>query len=107
MVQDPALGACFTAPKAVLTAVCSGVDTAAQALAENTRRAIEPLLPASEKTLPVLFNEFCSTWARPTEETVLRHVRALKGKNLGYYVIDAGWYDDFAFEMASRLGKWS
>lgn len=99
-------GACFTAPKAVLTAVRGGADTAALALAENTRRTIEPLLPASEKTLPVLFNEFCSTWGKPTEETVLRHIRALKGKNLGYYVIDAGWYDDFAFEMASRLGKW-
>ncbi|MDY6007653.1 MAG: glycoside hydrolase family 36 protein, partial [Gemmiger sp.] len=99
-------GACFTAPKAVLTAVCGGVDTAAQVLAENTRRAIEPLLPASEKTLPVLFNEFCSTWGKPTEETVLRHVRALKGKNLGYYVIDAGWYDDDAFEAAAKLGRW-
>lgn len=99
-------GECFTAPKAVLTAVRGGVDTAAQVLAENTRRAIEPLLPASEKTLPVLFNEFCSTWGKPTEETVLRHVRALKGKNLGYYVIDAGWYDDDAFEAATKLGRW-
>lgn len=99
-------GACFTAPKAVLTAVRGGVDTAAQVLAENTRRAIEPLLPASEKTLPVLFNEFCSTWGKPTEETILRHVRALKGKNLGFYVIDAGWYDDDAFEAAAKLGRW-
>lgn len=99
-------GACFTAPKAIVTAVRGGADTAAQVLAENARRAIEPLLPASEKTLPVLFNEFCSTWGKPTEETVLRHVRALKGKNLGYYVIDAGWYDDDAFEAATKLGKW-
>ena len=99
-------GACFTAPKAIVTAVRGGADTAAQVLAENTRRAIEPLLPASEKTLPVLFNEFCSTWGKPTEETVLRHVRALKGKNLGYYVIDAGWYDDESFEAATKLGRW-
>ena len=99
-------GACFTAPKAVLTAVCGGVDTAAQVLAENTRRAIEPLLPASEKTLPVLFNEFCSTWGSPTEETILKHIESLKGHNLGYYVIDAGWYDDESFEAASKLGKW-
>lgn len=96
----------FTAPKAVLTAVRGGADTAAQVLAENTRRAIEPLLPAADRPLPVLFNEFCSTWGKPTEETVLRHVRALKGKNLGYYVIDAGWYDDESFEAATKLGKW-
>ena len=99
-------GETFTAPKAVLTAVRGGVDEAAQALAENIRRSIEPLLPESEKTMPVLFNEFCSTWGEPTEETVLRHVRALKGKNLGYYVIDAGWYDDKSFEAATKLGKW-
>ena len=101
-----ASGETFTAPKAVLTAVRGGVDEAAQALAENIRRSIEPLLPESEKTMPVLFNEFCSTWGEPTEETVLRHVRALKGKNLGYYVIDAGWYDDKSFEAATKLGKW-
>ena len=99
-------GACFTAPKAVLTAVRGGVDEAAQALAENDRRSVEPLLPAADRPLPVLFNEFCSTWGKPTEETVLRHVRALKGKNLGYYVIDAGWYDDESFEAATKLGKW-
>ena len=100
-------GACFTAPKAIVTAVRGGVDEAAQALAENDRRSVEPLLPAADRPLPVLFNEFCSTWGKPTEETVLRHVRALKGKNLGYYVIDAGWYDDDAFEAATKLGKWA
>ena len=96
----------FTAPKAVLTAVRGGVDEATQMLAENTRRSMEALLPESEKAMPVIFNEFCSTWGEPTEETVLRHVRALKGKNLDYYVIDAGWYDDKAFEAATKLGKW-
>lgn len=99
-------GACFTAPKAVLTAVRGGVDAAAQALAENTRRSVEPILPESEKAMPVLFNEFCSTWGSPTEETILKHLESLKGHNLGYYVIDAGWYDDESFEAASKLGKW-
>lgn len=99
-------GACFTAPKAVLTAVRGGVDTAAQVLAENTRRSVEPILPESEKSMPVLFNEFCSTWGSPTEETILKHIESLKGHNLGYYVIDAGWYDDESFEAASKLGKW-
>lgn len=99
-------GACFTAPKAVLTAVRGGVDAAAQVLAENTRRSVEPILPESEKSMPVLFNEFCSTWGSLTEETILRHLESLKGHSLGYYVIDAGWYDDESFEAASKLGKW-
>nr|WP_317399540.1 alpha-galactosidase [uncultured Gemmiger sp.] len=99
-------GETFTAPKAVLTAVRGGVDEAAQALAENTRHSIDPKLPAWDREMPVLFNEFCSTWGRPTEETVLRHIRALKGRRLGCYVIDAGWYDDESFEDANRLGEW-
>ena len=99
-------GEMFTAPKAVLTAMRGGVDAAAQVLAENTRRSMEPILPESEKSMPVLFNEFCSTWGVPTEETVLRHIRSLQGRGLGYYVIDAGWFDDAATESATRLGKW-
>ena len=96
----------FTAPKAVVTAVQGGVNLAVQTLAENTRRTIEATLPESEKSMPVLFNEFCSTWGSPTEETILKHLESLKGHNLGYYVIDAGWYDDESFEAASKLGKW-
>lgn len=99
-------GETFTAPKAVVTAVQGGVNLAAQTLAENTRRTIEATLPESEKSIPVLFNEFCSTWGSPTEETILKHLESLKGHNLGYYVIDAGWYDDESFEAASKLGKW-
>lgn len=96
----------FDAPKAVITAVRGGVGEAAQALAENLRQYVELALPACEKDLPVLFNEFCSTWGRPTETSVLRHLDVLEGRGIGTYVIDAGWYDDTAFEDAARLGKW-
>lgn len=96
----------FTAPKAVVTAVRGGVDEAARTLAENTRRTVEPRLPVWEREMPVLFNEFCSTWGRPTEESVLSHLRALRGRGIGCYVIDAGWYDDESFEDANRLGRW-
>ena len=99
-------GESFTAPKAVLTAVRGGVDQASRALAENTRRAIEAILPDCERELPVIFNEFCSTWGCPTEESVLRQVRSLAGRGIGYYVIDAGWYDDRPFDYGCRLGSW-
>lgn len=98
----------FTAPRAVVTAVAGGVDRAAEALAENTRRTIEPALPAPERAMPVLFNEFCATWGEPTEQKVLAQVAALQKNHagVGVYVIDAGWFDDEAFEAASRFGKW-
>jgi len=96
----------FDTPKAVLTAVSGGVERAAQTLARNLRRYVEPRLPHSEKGLPVLFNEFCSTWGRPSEQSILSHLAVLKGRGIGTYVIDAGWYDDDSFEDAARLGKW-
>lgn len=96
----------FDAPKAVIAVIRGGVDEAAQALTENLRQYVEPALPASENTLPLLFNEFCSTWGKPTAESVLRHLAVLRGKGIGTYVIDAGWYDDAGFEDAARLGKW-
>lgn len=99
-------GQSFEAPKAVVTAVQGNVDAAAQALAENTRRTIEKYLPAAERDLPVLFNEFCTTWGCPTEDSVLAQVKALAGKGIGYYVIDAGWYDDDSSEEAAKLGRW-
>lgn len=99
-------GECFATPKAVITALRGGVDEAAQALTENLRRYVEPHLPVCEKNLSVLFNEFCSTWGKPTERSVLRHLAALEGKGIGTYVIDAGWYDDAGFDDAAKLGKW-
>lgn len=99
-------GGRFHTPKAVVTAVPGGVDEAAQALAENTRRAVEARLPASESSMPIIFNEFCTTWGQPTEKSILRQIAALQGKGIGYYVIDAGWFDDKAFDTAARLGKW-
>lgn len=96
----------FDAPKAVLTAVRGGFEQASQALAGNLRRYVDPALPSWDRDLPVLFNEFCSTWGKPTEESVLRHLDTLKGRGIGAYVIDAGWYDDTGFEDAARLGKW-
>lgn len=94
----------FTTPKAVITAVFGGPDEAFGALAENTRKSLN--LPVSEKDLPIIFNEFCTTWGVPTQQSVLSQIEALRGKNIEYYVIDAGWFDDKAFEAASRLGKW-
>ncbi len=99
-------GQTFTAPKGVVAVVQGGVDEAARALAETTRPAIEAALPPCERTLPVIFNEFCSTWGCPTQASVLRQLKALQGRGIGYYVIDAGWYDDRPFDYSCRLGRW-
>ncbi|MBT1175989.1 glycoside hydrolase family 36 protein [Bifidobacterium callimiconis] len=94
----------FDAPKAVLAVVRGDVNLAAQAVAGNVRQYVRT--PESENHLPIIFNEFCSTWGVPTEKSVLEQLDAVKALGVEYFVIDAGWFDDTAFESASRFGKW-
>jgi alpha-galactosidase len=71
---------------------------------EFCRQLLEPQIspvaspPDSERDLPILFNEFCTTWGRPTEENVKPLVDRLRGTPVKYFVLDAGWYD--------ALGDW-
>lgn len=98
-------GATFTAPAAVLTVVRGGVDEAGQVLASHIKENLE--LPDSERDeLPIVFNEFCSTWGKPSELSVLSQMNELKNHGVDYLVIDAGWFDDQSFTDSSRLGKW-
>lgn len=94
----------FDAPYAVVTAVNGGLDMAAQAVAGNVRKDL--VLPEFERHLPVIFNEFCSTWGVPTERSVTEQLDAVKALGVECFVIDAGWFDDAAFEAASKFGKW-
>lgn len=94
----------FSAPKAVITACVGTVDDAAQRLAGNIYKELS--LPESEKDLPIIFNEFCTTWGSPTEKKVLEQLEALKGKGVVYYVIDAGWADSKGFGGGTNLGEW-
>ena len=59
-----------------------------------TKAAEESLAdaPETEKSLPIIFNEYCTTWGDPSHENICRIVDVLKGKGFGYFVIDCGWY---------------
>lgn len=97
-------GESFCTPKSVLTACVGSVDDAAQRLAENIVKNLS--LPETERKLPILFNEYCVTWGKPSEKKVLDQLAVLKGKDIGYYVIDAGWFDAKGYSGAN-LGDWT
>lgn len=101
----------FESPYAVVAVTKGGVDEAAQAVAGNVHHRLS--LPESEQRMPVLFNEFCTTWGVPTEQSVNEQINFLRKmrcsdteQGIGYFVIDAGWFDDKAFESASHFGSW-
>ena len=79
----------FRTPAATLTVCkCDTIDEASDRLVSAMR------VPdiASEQELPILFNEYCTTWGCPSHENIANILSAIQDKGISYFVIDAGWY---------------
>ena len=81
-------GETFETPEAYLTAGRGGVDEVSQRLLTVQRRN----MPRPDVVLPVMFNEYCTTWGNPTHENLQQIAECLEGKGMEFLVIDAGWY---------------
>lgn len=60
----------------------------------------------SEEDLPVLFNEWCTTWGSPTYDNVLAIADRLKDLQIKYFVIDDGWAERPEDAAAQSNGDW-
>ncbi|HEX8341616.1 MAG TPA: glycoside hydrolase family 36 protein, partial [Tepidisphaeraceae bacterium] len=63
--------------------------------------------PAIEQDLPVVFNEWCTTWGDPRHDKVLAIADRLKGSGVRYLVIDAGWYKGDKGDWGNAHGDWN
>lgn len=97
-------GECFTTPEAYLTVTEGSFDEAVQNLSDLQETS--DLFRGERKRLPVIFNEFCTTWGKPTEEGIKRILTVIKEKDFDYFVIDAGWYADKINGWESNMGDW-
>lgn len=104
-VKTLAPGETFTAPDAILTATANGIEDACERLTGYTEERLD--VPESEETLPVLFNEFCTTWGCPSEENIRAAAEKLRGLGLAYFVIDAGWYAETPGNWSRCAGSWN
>lgn len=85
-------GESFCTPEAVLTtAHTDSLDILCQRLVEAGVKAVQAG-PESEQDLPIIFNEYCTTWGCPSHENILKILDAIRGKGFSYFVIDCGWY---------------
>lgn len=82
----------FTTPTAILS-VCrgGGIDRISQRLTAAIEAAVDAG-PASEQELPIIFNEYCTTWGCPSHENICAIVDKIREKGFSYFVIDCGWY---------------
>lgn len=93
----------FTSIPSYITVTEGGIDDACDRLLE-AQKVDYSKQPASEQHLPILYNEYCSTWGKPTHEKIRKQMEALQGLGVEYFVIDAGWYAEGNWN--SKHGDW-
>ncbi len=95
----------FSTPSAYLTVMEGDMDYAAQILTQLQARALNGL-PEREEKLPIVFNEFCTTWGEPSHDNLVRIARQLEGLPIEYFIIDAGWYAVQGKGWEGNMGDW-
>lgn len=82
----------FVSPTAIAT-VCrtDSLDRMTKRLTDAGQKAADRG-PAIEQELPLVFNEYCTTWGCPSHDNIMAILEAIKGKGFTYFVIDCGWY---------------
>lgn len=96
----------FQTPTAILTVACGDVDSVSQRMTRSMDSACEQG-PECEQELPVMFNEYCTTWGCPSHENIVRILEKIQGKDLKYFVIDCGWYKREGIPWYSSMGDYA
>lgn len=97
-------GESFATPEALLTVGTGDVSQVSQRLVRQMEKRL--CIPACEESLPIIFNEYCTTWGNPNEDLVSQIAEKLKGRGVEYFVIDAGWYADPVNGWNETAGDW-
>lgn len=95
-------GESICAPKAFISVTAGDFETACGRVVDMQKVSY---FDYGEKGLPISFNEYCSTWGRPTQEKMLKYCEALKEYDIKYAVIDAGWCKAGCEQEAN--GEWN
>ncbi len=96
----------FMTPKAVVS-VCIGgsVDNVSQRLTRAGKKYISQM-PKWEEELPIIFNEYCTTWGCPSDENIRKIIQVIKEKGFSYFVIDCGWYKEKGVPWDISMGDY-
>lgn len=97
-VKGLQVGETVTTPTAWLT-VCHynkedhPVDKVSNRLVSGFNQTLKTV-PASEESLPIIFNEYCTTWGNPSHDNIMGILDRIQGRGFDYFVIDCGWYKE-------------
>ena len=96
-------GESFRTPEAFVTVASGNVDDACRQLLtiQKTRNTMQPA------ELPLLFNEYCTTWGIPSDDNITKIIERLKGRGYDYLIMDCGWYIDGVHLWYQMNGDWN
>lgn len=80
----------FVTPSATLACVQGDLDDLCHALTRAQRVAAD-LRPPADQTLPIVYNEWCTSWGEPTHADMQATAEVLAGTPVRIMVIDDGW----------------
>lgn len=100
----------YSAPGATIACVRGSFEDLAAALLpppprKNSRKSTKLKTPDSP-LFPVIFNEWGTTWGKPSEVKLGRIAPLARELGADTFVIDAGWYADQQGQWADSHGDW-
>lgn len=98
--KEIAPGEAFETPKAVIAE-----GNSLEEVCDKLVKAQHPRIAEIDRDMPVIFNEFCTTWGNPTLPNLRKTAEKLEGSGVRYLVIDAGWYKKNA-DWSGDMGDW-
>ena len=84
-------GESLETPAATLACLRGDLDQFCQRLTSAQLPALLEKMPAVERDLPIVVNEWCTSWGSPTQSNLLALAQRLHGTPAKYLVIDDGW----------------
>ncbi len=89
---------------AVLTVCKTDIDDLCMRLTSAQEKRLD--VPKSEESLPVIFNEYCTTWGNPSHENITAILNKIQNKGIDYFVIDCGWYKEDGIPWDRGMGEY-
>ena len=83
-------GETYETPVATIGCIKGNIDQLAQRISSAQEGPLANL-PKIENELPIVVNEWCTSWGNPTQENLLALAKRLQGTPAKYLVIDDGW----------------
>lgn len=100
-------GETFETPTAIVsTCKGGGIDMICHRLTQAGQKYVDKA-PESEQHLPIIFNEYCTTWGNPSHENISGIINAIKDKGFEYFVIDCGWFKEDGIPWDISMGDYN